>query len=114
MEHTLNPRGITVNGKSSLITALLREIQKGEDDPKTMGAPPRGDAPLKPREVIGAILKVECGADLQDPRKEDRAWTQIVRAGLQILSRDGAFVQRIVEVRTQLHPGCRSVWGHAT
>jgi hypothetical protein len=45
MEHTLNPHGITVNGKSRLTTALSKEIQKREGDPKAMGAPPRGGAP---------------------------------------------------------------------
>jgi hypothetical protein len=51
MEHTLNPQGITVNGKSRLTTALLKEIQKREGDPKTMGAPPEDGAPVIDRSV---------------------------------------------------------------
>jgi hypothetical protein len=46
MEHTLNPQGITVNGKSRPATAFLKQIQKREGDPKAMGAPPRGGAPI--------------------------------------------------------------------
>jgi hypothetical protein len=45
MEHTVNPQGIGVNGKSRLTRHFLKEIQRREGDPKAMGAPPRGGAP---------------------------------------------------------------------
>jgi len=45
MEHTLNPQGITVNGKSRLTKALLKQTQEAKAIQKAMGAPPRDDAP---------------------------------------------------------------------
>ena len=47
-EHTLNPQGITVNGKSRQTEAVSREIQKREGEvQEATGAPFEGGAPLR-------------------------------------------------------------------
>ena len=59
MEHTLNPQGITVNGKSRLTEALSRESQECEGEvQEAMGAPPSKAArpsqtnPLRPYQKV--------------------------------------------------------------
>jgi len=80
MDDTLDAQEISVNGKSRLTTALLKEIQKREGDPKRWARRLEAARPVvNRRDVTGPILEGERCADLQDPREEDPARTQIRR-----------------------------------
>ena len=72
-----------------------------------MGAPPEAARPFCERKANEPdVLEVQRGAELDDAREHDRGRTQVVRARQQGPRPGGPLVQRVVDVRTQLHRAC--------